>query len=60
MIEDSLARHPSYVALRGTPGVRLLTTGEIARASGSVAIFWPGAAPFEFGDVPNVPASSAH
>jgi len=59
-LEDYLARHPAYAAVGGTPGVRLLTTGAVAEASRTAAIFWPGAPPFEFGDIPNVPTSSAH
>jgi len=46
-LEDYLARHPAYAEASGTPGVRLLTTGAIAQAARTAAIFWPGAPPFE-------------
>lgn len=46
-LEDYLARHPGYAEKSDEPGVRLLTTGAVAQASRSAAIFWPGAPPFE-------------
>ena len=46
-LEDYLVRHPAYAEASGTPGVRLLTTGAVAEASRTAAIFWPGAPLFE-------------
>ncbi len=46
-LEDYLARHPEYAEVSGAPGVRLLTTGEVAQATRTAAIFWPSAPAFE-------------
>jgi len=46
-LEDYLARHPAYAEAGAAPGVRLLTTGAVAEASRTAAIFWPGAPSFE-------------
>ena len=45
-LEDYLARHPAYAEASGPPGVRLLTTGAVAQATRTGAIFWPDAPPF--------------
>jgi len=45
-LEDYLARHPEYATPSDTSAVRLLTTGAVAEASRTAAIFWPGAPAF--------------
>jgi glutamate racemase len=47
-LEDYLARHRRYASLEGTaPGVRLLTTGNLAHVDATAHIFWPEAPRFE-------------
>jgi glutamate racemase len=46
-LEDYLVRHPAYAEAGAPAGVRLLTTGAVAEASHTAAVFWPGAPPLE-------------
>jgi glutamate racemase len=46
-LDDYLARHPEYQDAATPPGVRLLTTGEVAAVARTAQTFWPGAPPFE-------------
>jgi glutamate racemase len=47
-LEDYLARHRRFASPEGTaPGVRLLTTGNLAHVDATAHIFWPEAPQFE-------------
>jgi glutamate racemase len=46
-LEDYLARHRRYANGDLSPGVRLLTTGDLAHVDATAHIFWPEAPQFE-------------
>jgi hypothetical protein len=46
-LEDYLARHPEYLQPGERPGIRLLTTGDVAAVNSTARVFWSDAPEFE-------------